>query len=300
MSINNADIAEITPQEEVHETIADLNENDTLRNSDATKTSDFKCTVCNQRSFNTYRGLNQHLPYCLVKKQKLNQSHTSSQPVIRNEEQIPIAEIIEISNFKWGNKDGTAISKEITEAYEKVVYWRKNLFMLPTGAIGKEYIRELTRLFQAWTYNTPESKIAMKAVHLMPNLLLQKPSKTSKTKDHVKALERRLVQWKKGEILNLLLESETIQQRLPNINRKKSIAQLSKKFERHMAKGNINGALKILTNNMADGILPLTDETLTSSAKNIQREKMHQTKYLYRTTHLRYIQSYTNLLMTKW
>ena len=29
-----------------------------------------------------------------------------------------------------------------------------------------------------------------------------------------------------------------------------------------MQKGNANGALKILTNNMSGGILPLTDETL--------------------------------------
>ena len=29
-----------------------------------------------------------------------------------------------------------------------------------------------------------------------------------------------------------------------------------------MQKGNVNGALKILTSNMSGGILPLTDETL--------------------------------------
>ena len=29
-----------------------------------------------------------------------------------------------------------------------------------------------------------------------------------------------------------------------------------------MQKGNVNGSLKILINNMSDGILPLTDETL--------------------------------------
>ena len=32
-----------------------------------------------------------------------------------------------------------------------------------------------------------------------------------------------------------------------------------------MQKGNVNGALKILTNNMSGGILPLTDETLHSN-----------------------------------
>ena len=33
-------------------------------------------------------------------------------------------------------------------------------------------------------------------------------------------------------------------------------------FKLQMQKGNANGALKILTNNMSGGILPLTDETL--------------------------------------
>ena len=34
------------------------------------------------------------------------------------------------------------------------------------------------------------------------------------------------------------------------------------KFKHLMQKGNVNGALKLLTNNMSNGILPLTDETL--------------------------------------
>ena len=32
------------------------------------------------------------------------------------------------------------------------------------------------------------------------------------------------------------------------------------KFKHLMQKGNVNGALKLLTNNMSNGILPLTDE----------------------------------------
>ena len=37
---------------------------------------------------------------------------------------------------------------------------------------------------------------------------------------------------------------------------------MSKKFKFQMQKGNVNGALKILTNNMSGGILPLKDGTL--------------------------------------
>ena len=72
------------------------------------------------------------------------------------------------------------------------MYWKKNLFLLPTGAIGKAYIQEVTRLILAWVNDTQLKKIALKAVHVMPALLLQKPSKKSKTKYHIKHLQLRL------------------------------------------------------------------------------------------------------------
>ena len=79
--------------------------------------------------------------------------------------------------------------------------------MLPTCSAGKAYIQEL---MNAWTYNHPEGTIAIKAIHLMPSLLLQKQAKTSKSKQCVIALERRLDLWKNGEIQSLLFETETI------------------------------------------------------------------------------------------
>ena len=41
-----------------------------------------------------------------------------------------------------------------------------------------------------------------------------------------------------------------------------NLQKISTKFKHLMRKGNVNGALKLLTNNMSNGILPLTDETL--------------------------------------
>ena len=61
----------------------------------------------------------------------------------------------------------------------------------------------------------------------------------------------------------MLLEAETIQQRLTSNNDLKNIA-VSKKFAKLMGKGNINGSLKLLTNNMTNGILPLDEKTLYS------------------------------------
>ena len=98
------------------------------------------------------------------------------------------------------------------------------------------------------------------AIHVMLSLL-QNPSKTSKAKDHLKALER-INLWINGNIDELLLEGETIQSRLHDINTPKSIGELSKKFALLMEKGYANGALKLLASNISNGIF-LLDKTLS-------------------------------------
>ena len=62
------------------------------------------------------------------------------------------------------------------------MYWRKNIFMRPNGAAGKQFVDEISKLLNIWTNDTPLKNIALKAIHLMPALLLQKLSKASKAK----------------------------------------------------------------------------------------------------------------------
>ena len=64
--------------------------------------------------------------------------------------------------------------------------------MQPNGAVGKSYIAEVNRSMNEWVNDSPLQNIAFKAIQVMLNLLLQKLSKTSKSKDHSKALQRRL------------------------------------------------------------------------------------------------------------
>ena len=104
-------------------------------------------------------------------------------------------------------------------------------------------------------------EIALKAIHVMPALILQKPSKTSKSKDHMKAVERRLHLCNEGNIRELLREGETIQERLHPVNQNPDISKTSQKLRRLMQIGNANGALKLLTDNMSNGILPLNNKT---------------------------------------
>ena len=100
--------------------------------------------------------------------------------------------------------------------------------MLPSGVAGKRYVEEVTHLVELWIQDTLKS-ISLKAIHAMPAFLLQKPSKSSKAKDHLQALERRIKLWDEGDIEGLLYEGMTIQQRLRSDKAGMTIAKISLK-----------------------------------------------------------------------
>ena len=89
----------------------------------------------------------------------------------------------------WGNYTSHEFDANVSTVYEQIVYCKKNLFLLPSRKAGKQYIDETTKLMNKWLQESPLKDVAFKAVMIMPNLLLQKPSKNSKAKDHLKALE---------------------------------------------------------------------------------------------------------------
>ena len=54
--------------------------------------------------------------------------------------------------------------KAIDDAYSQVVHWRPNLFKIPSGACGKQFVVKLTRLFNAFALENDLESIALKAV----------------------------------------------------------------------------------------------------------------------------------------
>ena len=112
--------------------------------------------------------------------------------------------------------------------------------MLPSGAAGKRYVEEVTRLMKLWIQDIPMKSVSLKAVHVMPALLLQKPGKSSKAKYHLQALERHIKWWDEDNIEGLLYEGMTIQQRLRFDKEGMTIAKISLKFKNRMSKGNVN------------------------------------------------------------
>ena len=105
---------------------------------------------------------------------------------------------------------GSTYQKDLEEAYEQTVYRRKNVFMVANGAPGKKFLNEITKLFDQWTNDTTLKSIALKTIHFLPALLLQKPSRKSKARDRLIALERRLKLWDEASINELLDESKEI------------------------------------------------------------------------------------------
>ena len=111
----------------------------------------------------------------------------------------------------------------------------------------------------------------------MPALLLQKPSRKSKACGHLIALGRRLKLWVEGTINESLYESKGIQERLPSTNTPINFQKISMEFKHVMQKETFNETLKLLTNNVINRTLPLTDQTLhlllTKYPGNIRKKK---------------------------
>ena len=174
-------------------------------------------------------------------------------------------------SFSWGEHSGKAFYDAINYSYEEVVHWKPNIFLVPFGSAGTSFVKELTRLFQAFADGSSLERICMKAITLIQILLLQKPSKRSKTKDNICHLKRRLDLWSKGDILQLLDEGRCIQTRMLS-----RLATGKSKIDSHifrslMGQGKIKSALSFLSRNQSGGVLGL-DEIIPQSQGKTTRD----------------------------
>ena len=87
---------------------------------------------------------------------------------------------------------------------------------------------------------------------------LQKPSPKSKTKDHQDVLSNRLAIWKEGKIDKLLREGRIIQGRIEKLKRSDP-PDRSKVFAKLVLEGQINSALRFLSESSSGGVLALTE-----------------------------------------
>ena len=132
----------------------------TDHNTNATSNRDendyFRCTSCKVRSFFTYCGLNQRLQTRLRKARDV--IVTDSQPndlqsTKESQQRQNASEIVseEYTNIRWREHNLREVSQKVQDAYDRIVFWKKNLFMLPTSAATKKYVTGKTKLMNGLT-----------------------------------------------------------------------------------------------------------------------------------------------------
>ena len=68
----------------------------------------------------------------------------------------------------------------IDEAYDEIIHWKCNIFLLPSGSVGKLFVREIASLLQAFASGSTMEYIALKASFVMQILLLQNLAKKAR------------------------------------------------------------------------------------------------------------------------
>ena len=114
---------------------------------------------------------------------------------------------------------GLQFTQTIDNIYDEIVHWRKNLFKLPSDTAGRSFISLLTNRLDHFNRGTEFRRIALKVFMVLLCLLLQKPSRRSKSKDHSKKLEERQQLWNEGRIDELMRENRIIQSLVNSTNR---------------------------------------------------------------------------------
>ena len=135
-----------------------------------------------KRSFETSRGLNQHTRVYkekqLIDPKVIETTWTTL---------FPIKNVTVDKENIW-NANSDVMKNKFDDVYNTVIHWRKSLFLLPSRSMGKCFIEEMTRLINSCRFRSEQDTILM----VLPTLLLQKTSFTSKSKDKIETLKRRL------------------------------------------------------------------------------------------------------------
>ena len=123
--------------------------------------------------------------------------------------------------------------KTVNSIYDEIVHFRRNVFNIPSGKAGKNFIAELT--FWLRQFNSPShlNSISLKVFMILPSLMLQKPSAKSKAKEHSTCLSRRLDLWKNGDLGILVKEIKQIQKKFVMSKKTRSFDDISRIFASH-------------------------------------------------------------------
>ena len=147
-------------------------------------------------------------------------------------------------------------------AYNVCIHWKRNCFKLPLGRYGKAFVSEIARLYGAFASSSALESVALKAATVFPILVVQKPHKRSKAKEHTACLERRLNLWNEGELDDLIVEGRAIQSRLMDspLPRAETPDKQARCFANFMNNGKCKAALDLISKEAKGGLLHMGDK----------------------------------------
>ena len=76
---------------------------------------------------------------------------------------LPFFSTLSPHSFTWGGMDGISFCSKIDDVYEKIVHWKRNLFEVPNGRAGEDFVNKLSRLLEGYNDATTLECIALKA-----------------------------------------------------------------------------------------------------------------------------------------
>ena len=168
------------------------------------------------------------------------------------------------SSFRWGQQTRENVIANVCLVYEEITKFRKNIFDLPKTSTGNKFVGELTRLFKSAMPGNALQIIALKALAILPHLVLQKATPQDRAKENKINLDRRLALWFSGEFLLLLEEASIIQGRLISSKNGMRPEVLNRKVNERVMLGDMKGALKLVENqSQRGGILPLNADVVS-------------------------------------
>ena len=134
---------------------------------------------------------------------------------------------------------------------------------------------ELAKLFHSVGEGLALELIALKAVFVLCILVLQKPSRNSKERDHIRHLEHHLKLWRDGALDELVRKGQVIQSRLRNKSFMRKEAQITCSFTKLMFEDNFRAALQLLVGHDHGGVLSLDDPADSSNPGYQVRDALH-------------------------
>ena len=181
---------------------------------------------------------------------------------------------------QWGNISTSTFASKVNEYYDIAIHSKRNAFENPHGNAVKVLIEELTKLLDMLNGKNSMQGFSIKAFHLLIAFVLQKPSKESEAKDHLKYLEKRLAWWRDGDTDLLYKECRAIRGELSKTFRKSD--NKMKSFCNLVLQGRLSAAVKVLSQTDATGLLLPTEHVRANMAllhpigQDVNREELLQ------------------------